>query len=222
MDGLLCGTRDAEGRAAQRSAAQHVQAAHARRKRASCARHVTHCDSTALATRRTRTSAFSPQVHPRTHFRCVYRMCTWQCLAACVGGSRRTSSSRRRTSSSVSSSISSSISLLLCLRLPIFAEGFSDSGIDSSPFPRVENCSAGGVYAGASDVESASLASAVDILSYLGVSSSVSSIDLMSTRWWDSRQIFRTQRNSLLDSEYKFMRLSWTPFEEFCTSSACS
>ena len=130
------------GRATQRSAAQHVQAAHARRKRASCARHVTHCDSTALATRRTRTSAFSPQVHPRTHFRCVYRMAVLS--LCCALGSvllpawvvlDGTSSSRRRTSSSVSSSISSSISLLLCLRLPIFPEGFSDPGIDSVLFP---------------------------------------------------------------------------------------
>ena len=52
---MLCGMRDAERRAAQRSAAQHVQAAHARRTCTSCARHVTQCDSTALATRCTRT-----------------------------------------------------------------------------------------------------------------------------------------------------------------------
>ena len=39
-----------------------MHAAPARRKCASCARHVTHCDGTALATRRTRTSAFSLRV----------------------------------------------------------------------------------------------------------------------------------------------------------------
>ena len=55
---------DAERRVAQRSAAQRVEAAHARRKSASCALHVTHCDSSALATRCTRTSALSPRGAP--------------------------------------------------------------------------------------------------------------------------------------------------------------
>ena len=81
---------DALRSAAQRSTAQHVQAAHARRKCTSCARHVTHCDSTALATRHTTYTHKCPIfLETSCAVLCPPRVCRW-----CTGGGHSWDSSQ--------------------------------------------------------------------------------------------------------------------------------